>query len=332
MNSIAAAPTTSPPQSPIARDVRRGLSATRKHLPPYLFYDKRGSALYEQITELPEYYLTRVEREIFTTHADAIIARASRTHAAPLHVIELGAGTATKSQILLSAVVRLQGGCSYVPVDVSRTPLDEAKQRLQRQEPAIHVRPLVMTHERAFSELQHIPAQRLVLFIGSSIANYDDDAAIALLRGVARSISPEGALLLGTDWRKSPAVMVPAYDDAQGVTAAFNKNVLARINRELGASFALDRFEHVAVWNEAASRIEMHLESSREQLVPIRALDMEVRFARGERIHTESSIKYDMPRVEHLLREAGFTRETTYFDAKERFAVHLARVRAPAAL
>ena len=332
MSSIAAASTTSPPPSPIARDVRKGLSAAHKHLPPYLFYDKRGSALYEQITELPEYYLTRVEREIFTTHADAIIERASRAHAAPLHVVELGAGTATKSQILLSAVVRLQGRCLYVPVDVSRSPLDEAKQRLQRQEPAIRVRPLVMTHEQAFSELQHIPAQRLVLFIGSSIANYDDDAAIALLRGVARSIAPEGALLLGTDWRKSPEVMVPAYDDAQGVTAAFNKNVLARINRELDASFALDRFEHVAVWNEAASRIEMHLESSREQLVPIRALGMEVRFARGERIHTESSIKYDLPRVEHLLREAGFTRETTYFDTKERFAVHLARVRAPTAL
>lgn len=326
MNSITAPSSAIVASPPIASDVRKGLSAARKHLPPYLFYDRKGSALYEQITELPEYYLTRAEREIFRTNADAIIAHAKRGSDAPLHLIELGAGTATKSQILLSAAVRSQGRCLYVPVDVSRTPLDEAKQRLRTEEPRVDVRPLVSTHEQAFAEVQRIGGQRLVLFIGSSIANYEDDAAIVLLRGVRDSIAPDGALLLGTDWRKSPEVMVPAYDDAQGVTAAFNKNVLTRINRELDASFALDRFEHVAVWNEARSRIEMHLESSRDQRVPIRALDMEVQFARGERIHTESSVKYDMPRVERVLSGAGFTCDKTYFDAEERYAVHLARV------
>lgn len=312
--------------SRIARDVALGLGRRRKTLPPYLFYDEAGSALYERITELPEYYLTRAEREIFETHADAIVTAARRGTSNLLHVVELGAGTATKSQIILAAVVRAQGHCLYLPVDVSQAPLEEAARRLRRQEPRVSVRPLVVPHEQSFDEVRRIGPRRLVMFIGSSIGNYDDHEAVALLHGVARSLAPGGALLLGTDWRKDPAEMIPAYDDAQGVTAAFNRNVLAHINRTLNARFQLERFRHVALWNDTASRIEMHLESTEDQLVPIHALGIEIRLSRGERIHTESSVKYDMPRIDRLLGAAGFRREQTYFDRGHRFAVHLARV------
>lgn len=315
--------------SSIGRDVALGLAAAPKSLPPHLFYDDAGSALYERITELPEYYLTRVEREILEAHADAIVSRVREGTAHPLHVVELGAGSATKSQVILAAVVRAQGRCLYVPVDVAHGPLDEAARRLGRQEPDIEVRPLAARHEEAFPVVRRLGPRRLVLFIGSSIGNYDDREAIALLGGVRRSLAPGGALLLGTDWRKSPAVMLPAYDDAQGVTAAFNKNALAHVNRALDGNFDVDRFRHVALWNEAASRIEMHLESTCAQRVWIRALGLELRFARGERIHTESSVKYDLAHVERLLCAAGFAREATYFDPERRFAVHLARVPEP---
>jgi dimethylhistidine N-methyltransferase len=291
-----------------------------------LFYDQHGSSLYERITSLPEYYLTRVERSILEENADAIVAAVRRANTHPLHVVELGAGTATKSQILLDAVVRAQGHCLYVPIDVSRAPLEQATRRLAREAPCVVVRPIATSHERALGELRSTSSRRLVLFIGSSIGNYEDCDAVALLARVRAILAPGGALLLGTDWRKSPSVLLPAYDDAQGVTAAFNKNLLTRINRELGGSFDLDRFSHVARWNERESRIEMHLQSACEQVVRIRALELEVRFTRGETIHTESSIKYDMPRVDRLLVAANLVRQHTYFDREQHFAVHLARV------
>ena len=312
--------------SPIAEDVVRGLTAAQKSLPPYLFYDAEGSRLYEQITELPEYYPTRTERAILERHATDMVERAARGTNADLRVVELGAGTASKTGLVLSAVVERQGRCLYVPIDVSATALDEAKLRLARELPAVDVRPFVGRHEDAFETIRSLGPRRLVLFIGSSIGNFSDDDAHALLSGVSRGLSGGGVLLLGTDLRKSPARMVPAYDDAEGVTAAFNKNVLARINRELGGAFALESFRHVALWNEAASAIEMHLESVVEQDVCIADLGLVVHFRKGERIHTESSAKYDLPRVDAMLAKAGFVREHTYTDDENLFAVHLARV------
>lgn len=311
----------------IAEVVRDGLTAPQKHLPAHLLYDAEGSRLYEAITELPEYYPTRTERAILARHADDIVARALEGSAAPLRVIELGAGTASKTRLLLEAVVRRQGHCLYVPIDVSATALAEARARIESELPSVTVQPFHGDHREALVSLRDLGPRRLVMFIGSSIGNFEDDDAVGLLRGVRRGLHAGGALLLGTDLQKSPELLIPAYDDAAGVTAAFNRNVLARINRELGGHFDPDTFRHVALWNEPESRIEMHLESALDQRVPIDALDLEVRFLAGERIHTESSVKYDYGRVDRLLGGSGFGREHTFCDDEGLFAVHLARAR-----
>jgi L-histidine Nalpha-methyltransferase len=319
----AVAAVDSSPEASIAADVRAGLEAVPKRLPPYLFYDTEGSRLYEKITLLPEYYLTRTESAILREHADEIVGRASRGPG-PLRIIELGAGSATKTELLLRAAQRRQDTCVYVPVDVSRSAIEEAKERLARELPEVDVQPHVMPHFEAFRHLRRAQGPDLVLFIGSSIGNFDDDEAVALLAGVHDALGHRASLLLGTDLRKSPDVLLRAYDDPSGVTAAFNKNLLVRINRELAGDFDTSRFRHVARWNEGASRIEMHLESVMRQTVNIEALGMRVAFEPKETIHTESSVKYDLPRVTRLLADAGFHLEETFYDADRRFAVHLA--------
>ena len=310
--------------SPIARDVLQGLCAIPKTLPPYLFYDARGSELYERITELPEYYLTRTERAIFDANADDMV-RAVRAHAkGPLQVIELGAGSAKKTELVLASVLREQAQCLYVPIDVSPSALRVAQSNLARALPRVHVRPIVGDHAEAFPHLRRVEAPQLVLFIGSSIGNLQDDVAAALFWQLRRALGSNAWLLLGTDLRKDPEVLLAAYDDAAGVTAAFNRNLLVRINRELDGHFDLSSFRHVARWNEAESRIEMHLESAIAQRVAIDALGLSVRFAQGETIHTESSVKYDRERVERILAAGGFRRRETWTDAEGKFAVHLA--------
>jgi L-histidine N-alpha-methyltransferase len=306
----------------IANDVRRGLTARQKTLPPYLFYDETGSLLYERITELPEYYLTRTERRILSSHAHDIVGRIRGGDS--LTVIELGAGSASKTQILLRAVLERGSRCVYVPIDVSPTALATARDRLVAELPEVEVRALPMTYERALRALEATPSPRLVLFIGSSVGNMRDDEASALLRSVRRSLAGETWLVLGTDLRKSPDVLRAAYDDAAGVTAAFNANILARINRELGGHFNLDRFRHIARWNDAESRIEMHLESIVAQDVAVDALGVRLHFQRGETIHTESSAKYDLLRVKKILAEGGFALEATYGDPEFDFAVNVA--------
>jgi L-histidine Nalpha-methyltransferase len=311
------------PRSTLADDVRRGLMASPKSLPPHLFYDATGSDLYERITLLPEYYLTRAEREILDANADTIVARAAERAKGALRVVELGAGTASKTEALLRAVLRRQKECLYVPIDVSQAAIDQAEQRLRAALPAVRVRPLVMTHEHALRSLSDIDPPQLVLFIGSSVGNLEDSEASNLLRGLREALGSGSSLLLGTDLRKSADLLLPAYDDAAGVTAAFNKNLLTRINRELGGRFDLDRFRHVARWNDVASRIEMHLVSTVRQDISIEELDLRVRFDAGETIHTESSIKYSLARVERLFAAGGFHLESTFYDAQRRFAVHL---------
>jgi L-histidine Nalpha-methyltransferase len=310
--------------STIAAEVRDGLLSDQKRLPSWLFYDAEGSRLYELITKLDEYYPSRTERAILAKYARDIAGRAATGTDERVSVVELGAGTATKTQLVLAAMVARQGRCIYVPVDVSPSALREATARCATNLSGVVVRPIVGKHEAAFDTMCTLGRQ-LVLFMGSSIGNFSADEANTLLRGVRRNLRPGSGLLLGTDLRKSPARLVPAYDDAQGVTAAFNKNVLARINRELGGHFDVETFRHVALWNETASSIEMHLESTRDQSVAIDLLGVDVRFGRGERIHTESSRKYDDGRIGELLRRAGFSREQTYEDDEKLFAVTLAR-------
>lgn len=309
----------------LSEEVARGLLRPDKTLPSWMFYDEEGSRLYEEITELPEYYPTRTERTIFEQQADDIVAAAEAGSGETLHVVELGSGTATKSQVLLQAILRRQRRCWFMPIDVSGSALDVAVERIGAEEPRVELRPLQAHHEQAWPVIRSLPTRKIVMFIGSSIGNYEDEDAIALLRGVSDSLQPGEVLLLGTDLRKSADELVPAYDDAQGVTAAFNKNLLARINRELGADFDLDRFRHVAVWNPEASRVEMHLESLCDQAVHLGGLDEVVRFRRGERIHTESSKKYDTAMVDGLLQAADLDLETTFYDPDRRFALHLAR-------
>jgi L-histidine Nalpha-methyltransferase len=311
--------------SSIAEIVRRGLTAREKSLPPFLLYDARGSELFEEITALPEYYPTRTERSIFEREADAIVAEAAGLAADRLAVLELGAGSATKTQVLLRALVRRQGVTLFIPADVCSSVLEAAAARLRREEPGLHVQPLAATHAEALARGRTWDGTLLVMFIGSSIGNYDDVEAVRLLADVRSTLGPRGVLLLGTDLVKPLDVLLPAYDDASGVTAAFNLNVLSRINRELGGRFDLSRFRHVAEWNEAASCVELHLESVVEQTVPIDALGLRIDFRAGERIHTESSHKYDAARVDALLSRAGLTRARSFVDARRWFAVHLAR-------
>lgn len=311
--------------SPIADDVRAGLAASPKTLPPYLFYDAAGSALYERITDLPEYYPTRTERAILAAHADDIVA--AMGDGDDPEVLELGAGSASKTTLILAAALRRWGRCTYRPLDVSPTALALAAESLRATLPAVRVMPVCGRHEEALAAVaRESPGRsRLALFIGSSIGNFDDGDAARLLTSLGGALGPRGALLLGTDLRKDPSRLIPAYDDAQGVTAAFNLNVLTRLNRELGADFDLARFRHVARWNERASRVEMHLASVGAQTVSVRALGLTVAFADGETIHTESSVKYDLPRVDALLSAAGLVRVRTFTDPENLFAVHLAR-------
>ena len=310
----------------LADAVRRGLTAPRKSLPPFLFYDAAGSELFEQITELPEYYLTRTERGILEKDADAIAARLLEGLRGPVAVLELGAGTAIKTDLLLAAMVRARKDVHFVPADVSPTPLDAARARLAAALPTLRVTPFVGTHGEALSRTggwARGEGDLVVLFLGSSIGNYADAEAGALLTEVRGAIGARGTFLLGVDRAKPLETLLPAYDDAAGVTAAFNENMLARINRELGGHFDLTTFKHVALWNEAASAIEMHLESVVAQDVEIDALELTVRFARGERIHTESSHKYTDRHVQALLDGAGLAPLASFEDPKRWFSLHV---------
>ena len=241
-----------------ASAVREGLSASSKWLPAKLFYDEAGSALFEQITELPEYYLTRTERSIFERSAGEILQAAGPS----LTLVELGAGTAAKTSILIDELLRRQPRALFYPIDVSPSALQEAATQLGRQFPQLRVNPIIADYTGGVEALNRISGRKLVLYIGSSIGNFEPDESVRLLRRIRRSLRAGDALLLGADFAKSPKILIPAYDDAQGVTAAFNKNILARINRELEANFELDAFRHVALWNRRCSRMEMYLEST----------------------------------------------------------------------
>jgi L-histidine N-alpha-methyltransferase len=309
--------------SPIAAEVLSGLSERPKTLSPWLFYDEAGSGLFEQITELPEYYVTRTERQILAEHADEIIAAAARGRR--LSIIELGAGTATKTGLLLNAAVRLQRRVTYHPIDVSKTALEEARARLEAELPEVTVEPIVGDYTEGLRQNGASRAgRRLVLYIGSSIGNFSPADAVEVLRGVRAQLSPGDCLLLGTDMVKDTRMLLAAYDDGAGVTAKFNMNVLVRINRELDAGFDPQLFRHHARWNEQHSRIEMHLESLLAQRVAIRTLDMEVLFKHGETIHTENSYKFTDQQVLELLTRAGFSLRQQWSDAEKWFTVYLA--------
>lgn len=309
-------------QTPVGSEVYRGLTARPKTLSPWLFYDALGSELFEQITELPEYYPTRTERSILSAYADQIVAAAAGCER--LTMIELGAGTATKTGLLLKAAVRRQDEVTYHAIDVSGTALDEAKRRIEAELDGVAVVPRVGDYTEGLGQVDADGQRRMVLYIGSSIGNFEPEDALQLLRDIRRELKPGEKLLLGVDMIKDREVLLRAYDDAAQVTAAFNKNVLTRINRELGANFNPNWFRHRARWNEECSRIEMHLESLVEQQVFIPALEIEVKLQRGETIHTENSYKFCHENVVKLLENADFQLSEHWTDRRKWFGVYLA--------
>jgi len=312
----------------LAAAVRDGLVCQPRRLPAWLFYDAAGSRLFEAITELPEYYLTRTERGILAAHADQMVEQAS--DGGRLRIAELGAGSASKTRLLLKAAVNRQRTVVYEPVDVSASALRGAQARIQREIPEVTVAPRVMDYTDGDGHRFELgPAgrgeRRMVLYIGSSIGNFEPHEAKRLLRRVRAGLNQGDSLLLGVDLVKDEATLSAAYDDAAGVTAAFNRNMLVRLNRELDADFDEDAFAHRALWNAAASRMEMHLVSRASQRVCLGALEMTLDFAAAESIHTENSYKYRRGQVEALLAETGFAPASTWTDARGWFAVCLGK-------
>jgi L-histidine Nalpha-methyltransferase len=297
-------------------DVRAGMRAGRKSLAPRWFYDERGSSLFDAITRLPEYYLTRTEAAILETIAAEVIAS---TH--PETIVELGAGSAEKTRILIEAGVRDRLS-RFVPFDVSETTLRQAAHRLASAFPELSIYAVV----GSFGEhLDRVPryGTQLVLFLGSTIGNFDGREILAFLGSVRRLLRPGDAFLLGVDLVKDERQMVAAYKDSQGITAEFNLNVLNVLNRELGAGFDLDAFEHLAVFNQKESRIEMYLRSLRAQRVSVPGAGLTVDFEKGELLLTEISAKFTRESIERRLLESGLSLGCWHTDPKNWFALCL---------
>ncbi len=303
----------------LENDVRTGLSAAEKWLPPVWFYDDTGSALFDEITRLPEYYLTRAERRLLEEHSPAIAVGAEADT-----LVELGAGTCEKSRVLLDAMQATGGLRRYVPLDVSDGTLWSAATALAEEYPGLLVHAVVGDFHL---HIDRVPTEgrRLFAFLGSTIGNLAPDQRRKFLFDLDCLMTHEDRLLLGTDLVKDRARLVAAYDDAQGVTAAFNRNVLHVLNRELHASFDPDAFAHVALWNEEAKRIEMRLRSSADQVITIADLSLEVSFAAGEDLLTEISSKFTRPGVEEELYAAGFLVDAMWEAPGGDFLLTLAR-------
>ncbi|MFF4382129.1 L-histidine N(alpha)-methyltransferase [Kitasatospora sp. NPDC001547] len=302
----------------LRHDVQHGLTSQPKWLPPKWFYDARGSELFEEITRLPEYYPTRAERAILTARAGEIAAATgART------LVELGSGSSEKTRLLLDALRALGTLETYVPVDVSESALTAAGAALAAEYPGLAVQGVLAD----FTARLGLPPEggpRLVAFLGGTLGNLLPQERAAFLRRLRAALDPGDFLLLGTDLVKDPAVLVAAYDDSAGVTAEFNRNVLNVLNRELGADFDPDAFEHVALWDAEQEWIEMRLRSLRSQTVKIPALDLPVHFARGEELRTEVSAKFRRERVAGELASAGLRLSHWWTDPEGRFGLSLA--------
>lgn len=307
-------------RSGLLRDVTRGLAKPQKELDPKYFYDSRGSELFERITTLPEYYLTRAERALLESAIPSLVEDVQ-----PRSLVELGAGSASKTRIILDAMQSTGSAAQYVPVDVSRDFLEESAARLRDSYPDLDITTAVgdFTRELSLPEMQR-PA--LFVFLGSTIGNFETDAAIRILGRIAGHMRPDDRFLLGVDLRKDVGTIEAAYNDDAGVTAEFNLNVLSVLNRELGADFDLAAFSHRAVYNRELHRIEMHLDSLREQLVTIADAGMEVRFRKGESILTELSCKYDKEAVQLLFERARLRFDEWIPDRDAQFALAVGSV------
>jgi L-histidine N-alpha-methyltransferase len=303
----------------LAEDVRRGLLAPQKTLPPNYFYDDRGSELFDAICDLPEYYLTRTGQALLERVA-APIVRAAR----PSVLVEFGSGTSRTTRTLLNALARARRDVCYVPMDVSEGMLRRAALALLREYPSLRIHGIVGDYER---DLHRLPPgrQRLVLFLGSTIGNLTRTATAEFLRALRRQLGCGDHFLLGIDLVKPVEILEAAYNDRAGVTAEFNRNILRVINRDLDAAFDLDQFEHVAFFNREQSQIEMHLRARVAHHVTIRGLQQRIAFAAGETVLTEISRKFTREEVEAMLTGAGFELTRWYTPASNAFALALAR-------
>jgi L-histidine N-alpha-methyltransferase len=322
-----ARPCSSDTRDLLIREVKRGLPNRPRTLPPWMFYDARGSRLFERITRLPEYYPTRTERDILESCCDAIIAAACPDPSDALRVVELGAGTASKTTILLDAAARCRSAVLYAPVDVSSDAMEVACETVAARLPEVCVSPIVANYVTDPPRLDPFNGTTLGLYIGSSLGNFAPEEARTILRNLRGQLRAGDALLLGVDRVKDASTLVAAYDDRAGVTAEFNLNMLRRLNRELDADFDLAAFRHRALWNPDAPRIEMHLESTRDQHVHIAAADLDIRLSRGERIHTENSYKFTGDSIRSLLVDSGFEVERAWTDSRKWYSVTLATTR-----
>jgi L-histidine N-alpha-methyltransferase len=308
------------PRASLAEEVRLGLSSTPKQLPCRFFYDQRGSQLFEQICELPEYYPTRAEHSILEKRSDEIAERFD----VPPSLVELGSGSATKTRLLIESLLAYHGSLTFVPIDISPTILRESALDLLACYPDLRVEAVAGEYEAGLRRLDEaVPSPRLVVWLGSSVGNLDRPSAAAFLARVAESLGPRDRLLLGIDLRKSKRVLEKAYDDEAGVTARFNLNLLRRINRELGADFEEANFAHKAVYLEDEGRIEMHLVSRKACRVRIPGCDQTVDFEAGESIHSENSHKYSASEIDQLVGSAGFQTDSRWLDVDELFSLSL---------
>jgi L-histidine N-alpha-methyltransferase len=305
------------PEGSFLSDVVDGLSARPKRLSPKYFYDHAGSVLFDRICDLPEYYVTRTEAALLDEHVGSIAARLP----AVCRVVEPGAGSGTKTRLLLRALGRDR--CrSYVPVDIAGEFLHESAARMRADLPWLQVTPVAADFVSDFA-VPPAAVPTVVFFPGSTIGNFDPPDAARLLARLRRVAGRDGCVLLGVDLKKSPVLLHAAYNDAQGVTAAFNMNVLVRMNRELGADFELDAFEHHALYDPTHGRIEMHLVSRGRQTITIAGMRFE--FADGESLCTERSYKYDLPGVARLAKRAGLVIGDAWTDRARHFAMLLLR-------
>lgn len=309
-----------PPVSDIRDEVLAGLNRCPKQIAPKYFYDRRGSQLFDAITELPEYYPTRTELGILESNGSQIAEFLGND----CLLMELGSGSSRKIRVLLDALQP----AAYVPMDISRGHLLEAATILARDYPELEVHAACTDYSSDF-ELPDLPDHlpRAAFFPGSSIGNFEPEDARALLQRVGNHLGPDGKLLIGVDLKKDKATLHAAYNDAQQVTAAFNLNLLERINRELEADFQLDRFEHHAFFNEPLGRVEMHLRSMRDQQV--RVAGRSISFTAGESLHTENSYKYSVEEFQSLAADSGFVAERVWTDNDLLFSVHCLRCSAP---
>lgn len=319
MTDVAERPAVADPA--VLREVAEGLSQPQKELPPKYFYDERGSVLFEEITRLPEYYLTRTERSLLERWMPEWIGAL-----APRALVELGAGSAEKTRIVLDAIAASVDFAVYVPVDVSARFLRQTAERIGAAYPSITVAPLVADITDDFDLPEEVPHPTLHAFLGSTIGNFAPGPAVGLLREVRGRMEETDRFLMGVDLRKDPARIEAAYDDAEGVTAEFNRNMLRALNAMTGADFDVDAWEHRAFYNRDAHWIEMHLVSPRDQSVSIPGAGT-FRFAAGETIRTEISAKHDRQSVEAMFAGAGFEIERWVTDDEGLYAITLAAPR-----